>query len=249
MSNKILILFKAVKTNGSSFGQIYNMTKTYCDNYRLKELDFNYFFIIEDPCIDERMVVHDNNIYVKTKSDNYLSLLIKVIVSLKHFYNSDYTHIMVANVSTFINIKKILELTNGEHDCIGNIGHYCFNDVSYNFMSGAGYIIPIKIVRELCDFVDAENFIDGNNNVSKEFIDKYTGKNNDILTDDIFIGYYLHTHNYKIIEKLNRICCYKQTNVSKIPTNADCYRVKTMCGSLDKECFKYLCLKIYGLQM
>lgn len=246
MNINLLILFKVVQINNCSFGEIHDITQKYCEKVKLSKQNFEYFFIVEKPDIDSILKVDGKYIYVKTNSDNYLSLLTKVAVSLKYFYTSSFTHIMISNVSTFINVDKIMKQITDHDTCIGRLIDYRFKGIKYKFISGAGYIMPINATRKLCDFLDTENFIDKNNKVSKYFIKKYTSKNGkNILTDDIFIGYFLHLNNIYSKSNVYIELCDKNVVLENVPLTHEYYRVKTLDRETDINCFKYLYSKIY----
>ena len=121
--NKLLILYKTEKQNNNEFGNIFELTNKYANKYD----NVDSYFIISDNTIEENYKIIDKNMYIKTINNNWESILIKVIVAFQIFMNSNYTHIMVTNISTFINIPLIYKNLD-ESDCLSKIGEYNFNN-------------------------------------------------------------------------------------------------------------------------
>ena len=189
--NKLLILYKTEKQSNNEFGNIYDLTSKYANKYD----NVDSYFIVSDNTIEENYKIDNNIIYVKIINNNWESILIKVIIAFHIFIDSNYTHIMVTNVCTFINIPLIYTKLNFS-DCLSHIGKYNFNNISYDFPSGAGYIFSFNLVKNICNFFNNNSFIN-NNNLSDNFINNYP------TTDDIFFGYYLKLNNI-IINDLPR---------------------------------------------
>jgi hypothetical protein len=189
--NKLLILYKTEKQINNEFGNIYDLINKYANNYD----NIDAYFIISDNTIEENYKFIDKNIYIKTINNNWESILIKVIVAFQIFMNSNYTHIMVSNINTFINIPLMYNKLQNI-DCLAHTGQHNFNNISYIFPSGAGYIFSINLVKKITNFFNDNLFIN-NNILSNNFINNYP------ITDDIFFGYYLKLNNI-IINDLPR---------------------------------------------
>ena len=215
MNNKLLILYKTEKQN-NEFGKIYDLINTYANNYD----NIDSYFIVSDNTIEENYKFNDKIIYIKTINNNWESILIKVIVAFQIFMNSNYTHIMVTNISTFINIPLIYNALQNI-DCLSHIGNNNFNNIYYNFPSGAGYIFSINLVKIICNFF-TDNSLINNNILSNYFLNNYP------TTDDIFFGYYLKLNNI-IISELPR---YDITDINNYNINNNLnftyYRIKTL---------------------
>jgi hypothetical protein len=222
--NKLLILYKTEKINNNNnndndFGNIYELINKYANKYD----NVDSYFIVSDNNIKDNYKIINKIIYIKTINNNWESILIKVINVFQIFMNSNYTHIMVTNISTFINIP--LMFNNLENiDCLANTGEYNFNNISYTFPSGAGYIFSINFVKKICNFFNENSFIN-NNILSNNF------KNNYPTTDDIFFGYYLKLNNI-VIKKLPRYDILDINNYN-IDNNLNYthFRIKTFTDS------------------
>lgn len=66
------------------------------------------------------------NKYVKIITNNYLSLLVKIAVTSKYFYTSNFSHIMVSNVGTFVDVDRIMEQITDYDTCMGRLVDYRF---------------------------------------------------------------------------------------------------------------------------
>lgn len=230
MSNKLLILYKASLIN-NNFGKIFELTEKYANKFE----NIDSYFIICDNNLDENIKIINNIIYVKLIENNWDSLLIKVILSFNLFINSNYTHILVSNISTFINIPLIYK--NLENiSCLSHTGIYTFKNISYKFPSGALYIFTFDVIKNICNFFNDNNFII-NNKLSKHFSDNYP------TTDDIFFGYYLHINNINIKE-LERYD-YIFSNIKNTNFSYTHYRIKTNNYELDYNYHLQLFNKIY----
>ena len=223
--NKLLILYKTTKLNNT----IYDITKLYCNNFD----NIDSYFLIEDSSIDNDIVLEDYVIKVKLENDNWSSLLIKVIKAFEFFSDKNYTHIMVANISSFINIPLLYKKLS--KNCMAPKSIYMFKNTQYEFPSGAGYIITKNIVDGICDFFKKNNYII-NNHFTLDFISNFP------TTDDIFFGYYLYI-NKIIIEDLDRLDILSKP--VEIDTNYSHYRIKTLNKDIDSEIFIKLYNSIY----
>ena len=218
--NKLLILYKTEKQKNNEFGKIYELTTTYANKFD----NIDSYFIVSDNTIEENYKIDNKIIYIKTINNNWESILIKVIVSFQLFINSNYTHILVTNISTFINIPLIYNKLNTS-DCLSHKGNYKFNTINYCFPSGAGYIFSINLVKTICKFFTDHLFIN-NNILSTNFINNYP------TTDDIFFGYYLYLHKITINELPRYDIINNNNNNIKYNSNDNLtysyYRIKTL---------------------
>jgi len=233
MSNKLLILYKTSLLNND----IHKLTLSYCNKYE----NVNSYFLYCDETIEQDILVEDNIIKIKLKEDNWQSLLIKVIKSFELFKNTDYTHVMVANISTIVNIPIIYKRLSSSK-CISVIGDYCFNNINYHFPSGAGYIFTIGLVNDICKFFNKNGFLI-NNRLTSDFLNNYPS------TDDIFFGYYLKMNNINI-ELINRIeiadpsfCTIEPSVLSDVSH----FRIKTKNPTLDSQYFALIIKNIYNV--
>ena len=231
MPHKILILYKASVINDNI-----DTIKSYC-----KLFDYvDFFFMLCDKKMDNDMMINNHIITLKLEEDNWSSLLIKTIKSFNHFKDKKYTHIIVSNVNTFINIP-ILYNKLCDNECMACTGSYTFKNTQYIFPSGAGYIFNINTVKNICDFFYNNNYI-SDNKLTNEFIKQYPS------TDDIFFGYYLHINNIKINE-LERYNILKiepfntKINYNIIPH----IRIKTGNNLNDYNIHTYLSKLIYQI--
>ena len=181
MGYKLLILYKIVVIN-----DIINIINSYCNLFDYVD----HFFINCDKTIASDMIIINNLITFKIEENNWESLLIKTIKSFNYFKNKNYSHIMVSNVNTFINIP-ILYKKLGENECSAFTGNHTFKNTTYKFPSGCGYIFNINVVKNICDFFYNNRYI-LDNKLSHDFISNYPS------TDDIFFGYYLFINKIKI---------------------------------------------------
>jgi len=149
------------------------------------------------------------------KENNWDSLLIKVIRAmeiLKPDIINKYSHVVISNLSTFINIpilyKRITDNINEK--CLSYIGEYEFNKIKFNFASGTCYIFSKDLALNILEYYQNEEFITYNNT----FTEKYS-KNNP-TTDDLGFGYYLYKNRIPIyeIDRYN-ICKYKNLDLKK----------------------------------
>jgi len=215
--NKLLILYKTEKQTNNEFGKIYELTNLYANKCN----NVDSYFIVSDNTIEENYKIDNKIIYIKTINNNWESILIKVIISFQIFINSNYTHILVTNISTFINIPLIYNKLDN-NDCLSHKGNYNFNNITYVFPSGAGYIFSINLVKTICNFFNDNLFIK-NNILSNNFINNYP------TTDDIFFGYYFNLNNI-IINELPRYDIIND-NINynfNYNLNYSYYRIKTL---------------------
>ena len=225
--NKLIIIFKTVNIKNS----IYDITNKYCNQFK-ENIDF--YFLIEDNFINDDIIIEKNIIKVKLESNNWSSLLIKVIKAFDVLHNNIYSHIMVSNISSFINIPIILNKLI-ENKCYGLKAEYSFKNINYEFPSGAGYIFPKYVIEDICNFFKKNNYII-NNTLTEYFINNYP------TTDDLFFGYYFYKNKIKI-EDLDR---YDMINYTNIPNyNYSHYRIKTLDNDKDNKIFILLYENIY----
>lgn len=235
MTPKLLILYKVARISNN---EIYNLTRLYCNNFE----NVSAYFIVCDETIQQDAVIEDQIIKVKLIEDNWYSLLIKVIKSYELFKTHDYTHVMVSNVSTIINIPIVYELISNQDanaKCISVKGNFVFNNISYSFPSGAGWIFTMDLVISICDFFNANEFI-VNNKLSNTFL------NNFPTTDDLFFGYYLHMNQINI-NTMPRLDATTPNFVLNIDTdlNYSHYRIKTSNNDIDVKFFSQIIKSIY----
>jgi len=221
--NKLLILYKTINLEND----IYHLTKKYCNSFT----NVKSYFIIEDNTIDSDIILNENIIKVKLESDNWSSLLIKVIKSFMILLDKDYTHIMVANISSFINIPLLYKKLST--NCMAPKGKYIFKNIEYEFPSGAGYIFTKNIVTDICNFFKINNYII-KNKFNQDFIDNFP------TTDDLFFGYYFYINKINV-ESLDRLDILTDLNI--IDSNYSHYRIKTLNKDNDSAIF----LKLYNI--
>ena len=226
--SKILILFKLSQLNN-----LFELTQTYVNKYE----QIDAYFMICDENINEEIKIEKNIIKFKLIDDNWSSLLIRVIKSFNIFKDKDYSNIIVSNVSTFINIPIMLSKINKDIKCYSYTGYYTFNNIYYEFPSGALYIFNNDLVKDICNFFNINNFIE-NNNLNNEFKKKYP------TTDDIFFGYYLNENNINIL----KLCRKDLLNSYDIIDNLNYshYRIKTCNYDIDNNFYLELNKKIYN---
>ena len=211
--NRLLILYKTSHLNNLS-----TLTSKYNNIYE----NVTSYFVLCDVNIPNNFLVDDKNhiIRIKIKENNWESLLIKIIQAFQIFKNKKYTHIMVTNVSTFVNIPILYNLLSDDL-CCGVLGYnYNFKNIVYNWPSGAGYILHINLVKELCDFFNKNNYII-NNKLSNDFCKNFP------TTDDIFIGYYLKLNNIHIRQIVRSDIISKGYIIKKSEINNSHFRIKT----------------------
>lgn len=225
--HKLLILFKC-----SRFNKLSDLTRLYCNDFE----NVDSYFVICKENTEKEIKIENNNIIVNCKPDNWDSLLIRTIKCFHYFRESEYTHVMVTNVSTFVNIPVLYKRLNYDN-CLSCIGYnYNFKGTVYNFPSGAGYIFKIDLVKEISDFFIKNCYI-VDNKLSEHF------KQNFPSTDDIFFGFYLIKKN-KEINTLDRITINSENYKIK---NFNCshYRIKTSKKEKDYELHLELYNKCY----
>ena len=150
--------------------------------------------------------------------------------------NSNYTHILVTNVTTFVNIPLMYSILNN-NDCLSHKGEHIFKNVSYSFPSGAGYIFSINLVKKICNFFNNNNLIN-NNILSNYFLNNYP------TTDDIFFGYYFKLNNI-IINNLPRCDMLNVNDFNNNNLIFTYYRIKTQNNNDDYNIYLKLYNKIY----
>lgn len=193
-NNRLLILFKTNTHLGGikdNKGEIHKTAKKYCHEYK----DVVSYFVIADENIesDDDIFVTGDEIYVNMKENNWESLLIKVIKAINHFRDGGYSHVLVSNITTFVNIPLMFQECDDKFNCKAYINPIkYFKDVVYPFPSGACYMLNYDLARQICDFFINNKYILDNNTFSDEFISNYP------TTDDIFLGYYLHINNLAV---------------------------------------------------
>lgn len=221
MINRLLILYKTAIVNND----IYNITQSYCNNFD----KVDSYFIVCDETLDQDYQIQDRLIKFRLKEDNWESLLIKVIKAFHIFKDKKYTHIMVANVSSFVNIPVMYSrLSNAL--CMSHTGKYSFKNIKYMFPSGAGYVFSVNLVDSICEFFEKNQYI-VNNQLTKKFTTNYP------TTDDIFFGYYFHLNNIKIKE-LYRVDVLQNDFIAS-NTIYSHYRVKCSNGNkIFRDLFK-----------
>jgi hypothetical protein len=223
---KLIILFKTININND----IYKITNLYCNKFP----NIISYFLLEDNEIQDEIILYNNIIKVKLLSDNWNSLLIKVIKAIEYFLKVDYTHVMITNISSFINIPVIYN--NLTYDCMAHKGKYIFKNIEYDFPSGAGYILTKKIADEVCNFFIKNNYII-NNSFTNEFMLNYP------TSDDIFFGYYFYINKIKI-KNLDRLDILHENY--KFDTNYSHFRIKTNNKYIDYKIFNELYNIIYS---
>jgi len=224
--NKLVILYKTINLDND----IYHITKKYCNSF----INVESYFLIEDNIIDNDIILNENIIKVKIESDNWSSLLIKVIKAFMFLLDKDYTHIMVANISSFINIPLLYKKLS--KNCMAPKDKYIFKNIEYEFPSGAGYIFTKNIVTDICNFFNINNYII-NNKFNQDFITNFP------TTDDIFFGYYFYINQINI-ESLDRLDIL--TNLTITDTHYSHYRIKTLNKDYDAAIFSNLYNIIYN---
>ncbi len=179
MNKKILIIIKShdkkyANYHNEMYEKIEELSKNYLSNKK-EEIDFIY--VKANPNLNMNYLYEkENNIFwVKVKEDYWDSLKIKVLQSLKYFLyleNINYDYVFITNLSTFINVDKLLEecYDLNQQECGAKIGTYTFNDIFYEFPSGAGSIYSTVLMKQILEY---EKTIDHS---------KYP------TTDDIFFG-------------------------------------------------------------
>ena len=232
MTPKLLILYKTAIVNND----IFNLTLSYCNKFE----NVTSYFIYCDETIHQDTVIENQLIRMKVKEDNYQSILVKVIKSFEIFKTQDYTHIMVTNISTIVNIPHIYNLISTHPPtvkCMSVMGEYTFNNIHYNFASGAGYVFTIDLVNAICDFFNRNQFI-VNNTLTQRFLTNFP------TTDDIFFGYYLHMNRIQIepISRLNVISSDFDPNLHTL-SNYSHYRIKSYYD--DVKFFSLIIKSIY----
>lgn len=237
MTPKLLILYKVARILNN---EIFNLTRMYCNNFE----NVTSYFIVCDDTIAQDVLIEDQIIKVKLMEDNWYSLLIKVIKSYELFRTRDYTHVMVSNVSTIVNIPVVHQLISN-HDstvkCMSVKGDYTFNNIRYDFPSGAGWIFTMDLVNTICDFFDSNAFII-NNKLTSNFL------NNFPTTDDLFFGYYLHMNQIEI-EPIPRLDAHTSEFIANFNLGTDLnyshYRIKTWNYDSDVKIFSHILKSLY----
>ena len=189
--NNLLILYKVSNIEN----EIYRITKSYSNSFQ----NVSSYFVICDDTIDSEIIVLEDQriVKVRTIDDNWECILVRIIKTLMMFKNK-YTHYMISNINTFVNIPIIYRYLSTNVDCMAFTGQYTYKNITYNFPSGAGYIFNNVFVCHICDWFN-ENAHIINNKLTDNFKETYP------TTDDIFFGYYMHVNQRRIyqIERMN----------------------------------------------
>ena len=230
----LLILFKL-----SKFNEMSELTDKYCKLYK-EHID--HYFILCDENINNDIEISDNIIKFKTKENNWESLLIKVVKAFNLFKEKNYTNIMVSNVSTCLNLPVLLNKIDKNIQCLAYIGHnYNFNNVIYDWPSGAGYIFNMDVINEVCKFFNENKYITINNTLSDEFCKNHP------TTDDIFFGYFFKLNNIRI-NYLDRFDIIHDNNeINSSLKNFSHIRIKTSNYNNDYRYLKGMCNIIYKI--
>lgn len=218
---KLLVLYKTAKV-GAGYGKMYEYVNTYTHKFD----NVDSYFLICDQNIDNSYEIEGRNFIIKAVENNWETLLVKVLTAFAHFKDADYTHIFVCNISTFVNIPYLYSML--DHcPCKAFVGEYKFKDIHYTFPSGAGYLLTIETVRNICDFVGMNEFII-NNKFTDNFLVNYPS------TDDIFMGYYFNLNNIAVVG-IPRIDIGTPTtdDISNITRDISHIRIKS--GNLDED--------------
>ncbi len=224
---KLLILYKVAKIN-----EIYEVANLYTEQYQ----SVDSYFLFCDENISQNIEISGKIIKFKMLENNWDSLLVKVIEAFKIFRNKEYTNIMVTNISTFVNIEKIIHLIDENIPAMSNTGYYKFKNIEYEFPSGAGYIFNIETIHKICDFFQQGDYIkDGK--LTNNFDNNYP------TTDDIFFGYFLKINNINI-QKLDRFDILNP-NIQIQNFEFPHYRIKTSDYNTDLKFHKILSENIY----
>jgi hypothetical protein len=234
--SKILLLYKIAKRSDNSYGDIFNLTQKYCNSNE----NIKTYFVVCDNSIDNIVKIDRQFIFVKMKENNYESLLIKVIRSFQILANDIekiYSHVIISNISTFINIPLIYDYILNTFNtfntlCSSFIGKYRYNSIEYNFASGACYIFKNTLALNILNYFTSNNYINDNNELSSDFIQNHPS------TDDIAFGLYLYKNNISI-KFLERF----EFSTSNIPNNLPLcthYRIKTNNYANDIKIHNYL---------
>jgi len=243
------------------FGTIYHLTKKY-----MMKNGITAYYMICDPKQKEDIYIDtsQNHIIIRRHENNWDSLLVKVIKSLEYFIkegDEDVTHYVISNISTFINIPKMIENINNIHaiypfiDCISHMFQkYIYNGMHYNFPSGSGYIFTRNLASKFVKFFDDGKYII-NNKFTNDFESSYP------TTDDIFFGYMFYVKHDKLSYTTpDGVPCYhielqalssEHDIQTKTPTynfkdyNGIFYRVKNFSQDIDYSRHIQLYVNIY----
>lgn len=234
MTPKLLILYKTAVVNND----IFKLSLSYCNKFE----NVTSYFIYCDNTIRQDIVIESQLIRMKIKEDNWQSILVKVIKSFEMFKGQDYTHIMVANISTIVNIPVIYKLISThtpDVKCMSVRGEYTFKNIHYNFPSGAGYVFTMDLVNAICDFFNSNRFI-VNNTLTRRFLIDFP------TTDDIFFGYYLHMNRIPI-EPIPRLDVITSDFCFNLNTDKDYshYRIKIGNYNDNVRFFSFIIKSIY----
>lgn len=235
--NKLLILFKAhdvsSKTNYRN-----NLYDKLIKNHVKHTKDFENaktFFLFADPDLSQEELIINQFIFFKMNENYHEALLHKIIKGMIFFIkNLEYTHLFTTNLSTCVNIKKILDLCD-EKPVKSKIGFFDKSSLEnhfqqkvdycgkgYFFPSGAGCLYTRETVKLILNRFDIIIKDDG-------FKKKYP------QADDVFMGKVLHELSIKI-EELDRVDIQNANflNDHKINKNNSHVRVKYLNNREDE---------------
>ena len=154
---KILILFKLRKPNVLS-----KLVEQYANKYE----NVDSYFVMCDPTINENieLIKEDKLIKVKLIDNNKETLLIKIIEAFTFFKDLEYTHVLITNISTFINIPALYnEAKNSNSKCMSTDNVYRkIHGNKIQCPAGAGCLFDINTMKKLYYFFKNNNYIINN---------------------------------------------------------------------------------------
>ena len=241
----ILIIYKAtILPTLGTLGPIYDLTRKYANKFPYA----TSYFVLCDENITNNIEINENDniIKIKMKENNWDSLLIKVIKAMEKLKTdiiNKYSHVVVSNISTFINIPILYRRIKEHIDkpCLSIIGEYEFNNIKYKFASGACYIFSKNLTLNILEYFQNKNFITFDNTLTEKY-----SKNNP-TTDDIGFGYYLHNNGINIYE-IDRFNIHSKMIESDIKNllNYSHVRIKSLNQDIDFNSHQQLYNIIYS---
>jgi hypothetical protein len=210
-NKNLLVLFKAhsIDSKIDYHNNLYsNLIEKHIKNLKGQK-NSKIYFLMANLDIKENSEIQNEFIFYKIQ-DNYWDALLKKIINGMNFFlsHNEYSHLFTTNLSTCINIPRILELCdNTSVKAVKGFNEFCFP-------SGAGSLYNRQTVKKIIEYFN-------DNNVNYDKINKK------IATDDLFIGKILNDLNIKITD-LDRVDLLhlNSNNIERINKKTSHVRIK-----------------------
>jgi len=156
MKKKIILIKSHDKRFADYHNSLYEELESINFKHLSKQAHVDFYYVKGNPTQYEPVTIDENKkiIWIKTK-ENYSdgsAIKDKVLSSLEFLLNKqkrDYSHVFVVNLSTIVNTNMLLKEIDqvGDNECVAYLGRFTWNGESYNFPSGAGYLMGVDLAK------------------------------------------------------------------------------------------------------